>query len=57
MRKAQTGLYLVLKLVRRAEQQWRRIDAPHLVAKVLEGVRFVNGVEVSESAKQRKGAA
>ena len=57
MRKAQTGLYLVFQLVRRAEQRWRRIDAPHLVAKVLKGVRFVNGMDVRESAKQRKGAA
>ena len=57
MRKAQTGLYLVFQLVRRAEQRWRRIDAPRLVAKVLDGVRFVNGVEVRDSAKQRKGAA
>jgi hypothetical protein len=49
-------LYLVFQLVRRAEQRWRRIDAPHLVAKVLEGVQFVNGVELRESAKERKGA-
>ena len=46
MRRAQTGLHLVFQLIRRAEQRWRRIDAPHLVAKVLEGVQFVDGVEV-----------
>ncbi len=57
MRKAQTGLYVVFQLVRRAEQRWRRIDAPHVVAKVFEGVPFANGVEVLESAKKRKGAA
>ena len=57
MRKAQTGLYLVFQLVRRAEHRWRRIDAPYLVAKVLEGVQFVDGVEVIESAKRRRGAA
>jgi len=28
-----------------------------LVAKVLEGVQFVDGVEVLASAKKRKGAA
>ena len=55
--KAQTGLYLVFQLIRRAERRWRRIDAPHLVAKVLEGVQFVNGVEVIESAKKRRGVA
>ncbi len=57
MRRAQTGLHLVFQLIRRAEQRWRRIDAPHLVAKVLEGVQFVDGVEVLASAKKRKGAA
>lgn len=57
MRKAQTGLYLVFQLIRRAERRWRRIDAPHLVAKVLEGVYFVDGVEVIESARKRRGAA
>jgi putative transposase len=57
MRKAQTGLFLVFQLVRRAERRWRRIDGSHLVAKVLEGVQFVDGVEVVESAKRRKGAA
>jgi transposase-like protein len=57
MRNAQTGLYLVFQLVRRAERRWRRIDAPHLVARVLDGIQFVDGVEVTESAKRRKGAA
>lgn len=57
MRHAQTGLYLVFQLVRRAERRWRRIDASHLVPKVLEGVQFVDGVEVIESAKKRRGAA
>ncbi len=37
MRTARTGLYLVFQLVRRAERRWRRIDAAHLVIKVLEG--------------------
>ena len=57
MRKAQTGLYLVFQLVRRAERRWRRIDGSHLVAKVLEGVQFVDGVEVAELTKKRKGVA
>jgi transposase-like protein len=57
MRKAQTGLYLVFQLVRRAQRRWRRIDAPHFVARVLEGVPFIDGVEVIESAKKRRGAA
>lgn len=43
MRNAQTGWYLVVQLVRRAERRWRRRDASHLVAKVLDGVQFVDG--------------
>jgi len=57
MRRAQAALYLVFQLVRRSEQRWRRIDAPHLVSKVLEGVPFVNGVEVVISARKRRDAA
>ena len=52
MRRAQAGLYLVFQLVRRAEQRWRRIDAPHLVIRVLEGASFTNGVEVTKKAKR-----
>lgn len=55
MRQAQTGLYLVFQLVRRAERRWRRIDAPHLVIRVLDGVPFTNGVEVVK--KSRRGVA
>jgi hypothetical protein len=54
MRHAQAGLYLVFQLVRRAEQRWRRIDAPHLVIRVLEGASFTNGVEVTK--KQSEGS-
>jgi len=57
MRKAQTGLYLVFQLVRRAERRWRRIDAPHLVIKVLEGVPFTNGIEVIAKRSKRGVAA
>jgi putative transposase len=52
MRSAQTGLYLVFQLVRRAERRWRRIDAPHLVPRVLDGVQFMNGVEVTKGSKR-----
>ncbi len=57
MRKAQTGLYLVFQLVRRAERRWRRIDAPHLVVKVLDGVQFVDGVEVIKPDRKRRAVA
>ena len=55
MQTAQGGLYLVFQLVRRAAQRWRRIDAPHLVARVLDGMQFVNGIEIKKPAK--RGAA
>ena len=52
MRTARTGLYLVFQLVRQAERRWRRLDAPHLVVRVLDGVRFVNGLEVRKAPKR-----
>lgn len=55
MRTARTGLHLVFQLVRQAEGRWRRLDAPHLVVRVLDGVRFVNGLEVRKAPK--RGAA
>jgi len=55
MQTARAGLYLVFQLVQRAAQRWRRLDAPHLVAKVLDGIQFVNGLEVTEASK--RGAA
>lgn len=51
MRTARTGLYLVFKLVRQAQNRWRRIDAPHLISRVLDGVKFANGIEVMSSKK------
>ena len=39
------GLTMVFKLAREAEKHWRRINAHHLVPKVMRGVTFENGVE------------
>ena len=52
MRTARTGLHLVFQLVRQAEGRWRRLDAPHLVVRVLDGVRFGNGLEVRKASKR-----
>jgi transposase-like protein len=38
-----TGLAMALKLLLAAEQRWRRLNAPHLVALVEAGVKFPNG--------------
>lgn len=46
IRSPRSALYLIFQLILRAQQRWRRLNAPHLVAKVLEGVTFENGIEV-----------
>ena len=38
------GLTMAFKLLTMAEQRWRRLNAPHLVAQVRAGVRFTDGV-------------
>ncbi len=43
-------LSLVFKLGRCCETKWRRLNASPLLAKVVEGVRFQNGVEVLQNA-------
>jgi len=47
---ARWGLWAAVREVCR----WRRIDAPHLIAHVLDGMKFVNGIEVTSF---KKGAA
>ena len=37
------GLAMAFKLLLAAEQRWRRVNAPHLVALVKAGVEFPNG--------------
>ncbi|QDO01738.1 hypothetical protein FNV65_40930 [Streptomyces sp. S1A1-8] len=48
---AAAALAMVFKLVESAQQRWRAVNAPHLVALVRAGVRFERGhlVERSES--------
>jgi len=45
----QSALYLIFQLILRAQKRWRRINAPHLVTKVLEGVKFEDGIEVRKT--------
>ena len=40
------GLAMVFKLVRAAEERWRYVNAPHLVALVRAGAKFEKGVLV-----------
>jgi transposase-like protein len=47
-----SALYLIFQLILRAQQRWRRINAPHLVTKILEGVTFEDGIEVTTKSNQ-----
>ena len=40
------GLTMAFKLLTMAEQRWRCLNAPHLVAQVRAGVRFRDGLRV-----------
>ena len=40
------GLTMAFKLLTMAEQRWRRLNAPHLVAQVRAGVRYRDGLKV-----------
>ncbi len=44
-----SALYLIFQLIIRAQKRWRRLNAPHLVTKVLEGVKFEDGIEARKS--------
>jgi len=43
------GLAMAFKLIQAAEQRWRRVNAPHLVAAVLAGVQFRDGARVDHA--------
>ena len=50
------GLAMAYKLMRVAEERWRRINAPHLVALVRAGAVFVDG-RLQEGRDQQRGHA
>lgn len=45
----EAGLAMVFKLLETAEGRWRKVNAPHLVALVRAGAKFVNGKLVERS--------
>lgn len=55
MRSQETALYLVFKLIRRLSENWRTVNSPELVHEVLEGKRFIDGVQ--EKVEEVKKAA
>lgn len=52
------GLLMAFKLLEMSQQRWRRVNAPHLVAQVRAGVRFVDGVrkEREDDPKEKRAA-
>ena len=49
-------LAMIYKLGMSAEKRWHRIRGFHYLAKVIKGVKFIDGVEVSSNTYNR-GAA
>ena len=48
-----SALYLIFQLIVRAQKRWRRINAPQMVAKVLDGVTFKDGIEVRKTTNNQ----
>jgi len=46
IRSPRSALYLIFQLIVRAQHRWRRLNAPHLVATVWDGVKYENGIAV-----------
>lgn len=42
-------LAMIFKLGVDAERSWRRLNAPHQIARLLEGVKFVDGVALEDA--------
>lgn len=42
-----TALVMVFKLVEQAQKSWRRLNGPHQLPKLIDGVKFNDGVEVT----------
>ncbi len=51
------GLAMAFKLIEAAEQRWRSVNAPHLVALVRAGAKFEKGVMVERPTMQDQEAA
>lgn len=58
IRSPRSALFLVFKLIQNAQARWRRINAPDLLEKVIQGVTFNDGQEVTDKkSRNRKAAA
>ncbi|MBN2464469.1 IS256 family transposase [candidate division WOR-3 bacterium] len=47
------GLAMAFKLIQAAEQRWRRINAPQLVAAVLAGIEFKDGARIGQTSPEQ----
>jgi hypothetical protein len=54
-----TALAMVFKLVDEAQKNWRRLDGHNQLPKLIQGVRFTDGIEVAANpaASQSQTAA
>lgn len=52
-----SALYLIFQLILRAQKRWRRINAPEMVQKVIDGLKFEDGLEVKIEKKKREMVA
>ena len=46
-----TALAMIFKLAEAAQKNWRRLDAPDQLPKVVLGVKFTDGLEVNSQAQ------
>ena len=51
------GLAMAFKLIEAAQDRWRAVNAPHLVALVHAGVKFEKGVMIERSTEVQEVAA
>ena len=51
------GLAMAFKLIEAAQDRWRAINGPHLVALVRAGATFHKGVIIENQPQERKDAA
>jgi putative transposase len=46
-----TALAMIFKLAEATEKSWRRLDGHNLLPKLILGVKFVNGIEITSQAQ------
>jgi len=58
IRSPRSALFLIFKIIQNAQKRWRKINAPELIEKVIQGIKFEDGKEVTTKPRKiRKAAA